>query len=341
MVHKLVLLICFFSWLWLLAYVRITIIFFAHKQQIVRLPDQRLKSPSESQLLFPDLQVPLYSGVNGLFKYDSSSSTHYCFIPRPPGQHILFEQQLMDFRKHYPGGISILVVIPVSNSAKFLADMINQLLHFTEMIGHVRILFSFGIRQSLDDTYYEIYQITDALHLVKIVNRVQFPDDLDDWTRRTLVEYMNDFKIAVILRGVICATDLVHLVIQAVENNADLTCSLDIKFDSGHRISTTSSALDFASRTPLSTEDLLHASTLIQSRSCESSVQVLSFSSLLSGNACILQNILSNYTSRWLRSKDIWNIARTWWLGQNSTGPRCLSRRTSMVVWLCLWVQTI
>jgi len=203
----------------------------------------------------------------------------------------------MDFRKHYPGGISILVVIPVSNSAKFLADMINQLLHFTEMIGHVRILFSFGIRQSLDDTYYEIYQITDALHLVKIVNRVQFPDDLDDWTRRTLVEYMNDFKIAVILRGVICATDLVHLVIQAVENNADLTCSLDIKFDSGHRISTTSSALDFASRTPLSTEDLLHASTLIQSRSCESSVQVLSFSSLLSGNACILQNILSNYTS--------------------------------------------
>ncbi len=270
---------------------------FAHKQQIVRLPDQRLKFPSESQRRLLDLQVPWNSGANSRAKYDSSSSTRYCLIPRPPGQRILFEQQLMDFKKHYHGGIPILVVIPVSNSEKLLADTIKQLLHFAEIIGPVRIFFSFGIAQSLDDTYYQIYEITDALRSIKIVNRVQFPVDLDGWTRRMLVEYMNDFKIAVILRGVICAIDLVHLVIQAVENNADLTCSLDIKFDSGHRISTTSSALDFTSGTPLSTKDLLHASTLIQSRSCESSVQVLSFISLHLENACILQNILSNYTS--------------------------------------------
>ena len=269
---------------------------FAHKQQIVQRPDQRLKFQIESQLLFPDLEVPLYSRENNRYKHDPSSSTRDCFISRPPGQSILFEQQLLDFKRHRPGGIPILIIIPVSNSAKFLADMTSQLLHFTEMFGHSRVVISFGIGESEDDTYNQIYQTTDALRSAKIIYRVQFPDDLDEWTGRALVGYMHDFKIAVILRGVICAIDLVRLVIQTVENNADLACSLEVKFDSEHRVHTTSGMLDLANGAALSTEDLLRTSTFIQSRSCQSSVQVLSFKALQSGNACILQNILSNYT---------------------------------------------
>lgn len=265
------------------------IVIFAHKQQIIQRPGERLKSPLEPQLLFPN--------SDDRFKHDPSSSTRDCFTSRPPQQRILFEERLLDFRKHYPRGIPIVVVIPLSNSAKILADMTSQLLYFAEMLGHSRVLFSFGIGESQDDTYYQIYQTTDALRSAKTINRVRFPDDLEDWTRRELVGFMNDFKIAVILRGVICAIDLVHLVIQTVENNADLACSLDVKFDSEHRVHTTSGILELANREPLSTEHLLLASSFIQSNRCESSVQVLSFKALQSGNACVLQNILSNYTN--------------------------------------------
>jgi hypothetical protein len=268
------------------------IVIFAHKQQIVQRPNQRLKSLFEARLILPNL----HSRDNDRFKHDPSSSTRDCFISRTPGQRILFEQQLLDFKKHYPGGIPILVIIPVSNSAKILADMTSQLLYFTEIFGRSRIVLSFGIGESQDDTYSQISQTTEALRSAKILNRVQFPDDLDDWTRRTLVGYMHDFTIAVILRGVICAIDLARLVIQTVENNADLACSLEVKFDSEHRLRTTSGTLNLANGAPLSTEDLLHASTFIQSKSCESSVQVLSLKALQSGNACIFQSILSNYT---------------------------------------------
>ena len=267
------------------------IVIFAHKQQILRRPDQRLKSLLESRLI-----LNLHSGGNDRFKHDPSSSTRDCFISRPLGQSVLFEQQFLDFKKHYLGGIPILVIIPVSNSAKVLADMTSQLLHFTEMFGRSRVVISFGIGESQDDTYSQVYETTDALRSAKIINRLQFPDDLDEWTRRALVGYMYDFKIAVILRGVICATDLVRLVIQTLENNADLACSLEVKFDSEHRIRTTSGTLNLANGAPISTEDLLYASTFIQSRSCESSVQVLSFKALQSGNTCIFESILSNYT---------------------------------------------
>ena len=260
---------------------------FADKQQIVPQPE-RVKSPFERQLIFPN------SGDR--FKQDPSSSTRDCFNSRPLEQRILFEQQLRGFKKHYPRGIPALVVIPVSNSAKILADMTSQLLYVTEMLGHSRILFSFGIGESWDDTYYQIYQTADALRSAKTINRVQFTDDLQSWTKRELFGYVNDFKVAVILRGVVCAIDLVSLLIHAVENHADLACSLEVKFDSDYRVHTTSGMLDVANESPLSTDDLLHASTFIQSTSCKSSVQVLAFKALQSGKTCILQNILSNNT---------------------------------------------
>src|SRR5438046_3627902 len=95
MINKLIFLMCVFIWLWLLvnlwqplrisstikrfpSYVRVIIIFFAHKQQIARLPDQGLKFPSESQRGLSELQVPWYSGANGRVKYDSFSSTPSC-----------------------------------------------------------------------------------------------------------------------------------------------------------------------------------------------------------------------------------------------------------------------
>jgi hypothetical protein len=187
------------------------IVIFAHKQQIVQRPAQHLKSLLESRLIFPNSEVPLYSGDR--FKDDPSSSTRDCFISRPPGQNLLFEQQLLDFKKHHPGGIPIIVIVPVSDSAKIQADMTSQFLYFTEKFCHSRVVFSFGVGESQDDTYYQIYQTIDALRSAKIINRVQFPHDLDDWTRRVLVGYMRDFKVAVILRGVICAVDLVRLVI--------------------------------------------------------------------------------------------------------------------------------
>lgn len=190
----------------------------------------------------------------------------------------------------------ILVVIPVQNSAKVLADMTNQLIQFTEMFGRARVVLTFGIGDSKDDdTYFQISQTVEALQSSNILNRVQFPKDLDEWTQRTLFEYMNDFPIAVILRGVVCAIDLVRLVIHAVENDADLACAVDIQFDRNHRIITTSLSRDLIDNKPISTDDLLLASTFVQARSCDASVKVLSFKGIRSSYPCHLRDIISDH----------------------------------------------
>jgi hypothetical protein len=183
---------------------------------------------------------------------------------------------VIDFKERYPD-IPILVIIPVSNSAKIIADMTNQLLQFSEILGRDRVLLSFGIGESdEDDTYYQISKTSEALYSSNIEHRVQFIKDREDWTQRMLQAYMNDFEIAVILRGVICSTDLVSLVIHATENDADMACAVDISFSSSNLVTTASGILDRTTGSPIPIETLLRSTKFVQTGCCDGSVKVLS-----------------------------------------------------------------
>lgn len=104
--------------------------------------------------------------------------------------------------------------------------MTSQLIQFSEIFSHDWVLLSFGIGDNPeDDAYFQIFQNTKALHASKIFDRMPFPKDLENWTRRTLFAYKNNFQVDVILRGVVCAIDLGRLIIHAAENNADLACA--------------------------------------------------------------------------------------------------------------------
>ena len=140
------------------------------------------------------------------------------------------------------------------------------------------MLLTFGIGQSdEDDTYLQISRTSEALHSAKILNRVRFTDDLEEWTHRTLMAYSADGGVAVILRGVICAMDLARLVIHAVENDADLTCAVDIAFSPKHLMITNLANIDRVIGEPIAIEDILRSPKFIPIGCCDASVKVYTF----------------------------------------------------------------
>jgi hypothetical protein len=231
----------------------------------------------KSQLTFTKIPVPLYSGDNRRLHYDPSSSTRDCAISRTPGQHMVFEQTLIDFKRRYPS-VPILIIIPISSSAQVIADMTSQLIQFSNMFGHGKVLIFIGVGESEDeDLYSQVTATSKALHDSRVMHRVQHIDDPDIWTQRTLLGYMTNFEAAVILRGVICATDLVRLVIHSIENGADMTCALDLSFSSNHLIISNPSNLNYTSGAPVPSEDLLRSRQFVQVGCCDGAVKVLSF----------------------------------------------------------------
>ena len=204
-------------------------------------------------------------------------STRDCVISRTPQQRMAFEQALNDFNYRHLGGIPVLILIPVTTCPRIITDMTAQLIQFAELVGRSRVVLSFGIDGGQTDVEREISKATEALSDSKIIHRIQRPENLDGWTKRTLMGYRQDFKLAVVLRGVVCAIDLIRLVIEAIENDADVACGVDINFGFRGDIMTSSHNINLTSGRPVSTGDLLSASSLIQTRDCDSSVMALSF----------------------------------------------------------------
>jgi hypothetical protein len=191
---------------------------------------------------------------------------------------MLFEQTLLDFKRQRPGSTPILIVIPVSGPAAILADMTSQVIQFTKLFGHGRVLVSLGLAEDHEgDLKSQIKRTSEALFTAKILHNLRFTNDLDSWTHHTLEGYMSDFEVAVILRGVVCAADLVRLVIHTIENKADMTCSVDITFSPGHRVTTSSGNLGFTSGGPIPTQDLIRAQRFVQARCCDGSVKAIQF----------------------------------------------------------------
>ena len=242
-----------------------------HRHQFASLSNTNLQSPNG--------QMPLQYERNGRPEYrERVPSTRNCGISRTPGQRMLFEQTLMDFKLLHPGDVPILIIIPVSSSATVLADMTSQLIQFSKVWGKGRVVVSFGVDKRHDDNINsQIDQTSEALFTSKILHNLRFTEDLDDWTQLTIQGYRHDFEVAVILRGVICAADLVRLVINTIENNADLTCSVDLTFSPGLRVTTSTGNIDIANNTPFPTEDLIRARRFLQARCCDGSVKAISF----------------------------------------------------------------
>lgn len=174
----------------------------------------------------------------------------------------------------------ILILIPIADSAKLVADMTSQLIQTVNYFGESRILVSFAVGGSKDDTYSQVVETCQALHLSKILHRMQYTDDLESWTERALFGYMADFELAVVVRGVICANDLVRLIIQAVDNDADMACAVDVSFDKNHRILSNNANLDTSSETRISAQTLLHSTRPIQAGCCDGSVKVIRLRSI-------------------------------------------------------------
>ena len=197
---------------------------------------------------------------------------------------MIFEQTLIDFKRRHRS-VPILIIIPVSSSAQVIADMTGQLIEFSNLFGHGKVLISIGVGVGEDeDLYSQVTATSKALHDSSVMHRVQhMDDDPDIWTQRTLLGYMTDFEAAVVLRGVTCATDLVRLVIHSIENDADLTCALDLSFSSNHLIISNPNNLDYTSRTPVPSEDLLHSRQFVQVGCCDGAVKVVSFKSFRRG----------------------------------------------------------
>jgi hypothetical protein len=156
--------------------------------------------------------------------------------------------------------------------------MTSQLIQFHKIFGRGTRLVSFGVTEEHDDHINsQIDRTSAALFNSKVLHNLRFTKDLDDWTSRTLEGYMPDFEVAVILRGVICATDLVRLVIHTIENNADMTCSTDIIFSPGYRVTTSPGNINLVTGAPILTEDLIGAQHFVQARCCDGSAKVIRF----------------------------------------------------------------
>lgn len=233
----------------------------------------------DSQLLVSNARVPSLAEDDNRFNYDPFSSTRDCLISRTPSQRKQFEQALANFKGRH--SIPILIVIPVSDSVKIITDMTRELVQFTELFGPGMVQLAFGVGPSDDDdTYLQISQTSEALHSAKVSNRVRFTENLAQWTHDTLMSYSADFRVAIVLGGVICAIDLARLLMHAVENDADLTCAVDITFSPQHLMLTNTGNIDWNTGKPIAVEDLVRSPKFIQAGCCDGSVKVLAFKSI-------------------------------------------------------------
>jgi hypothetical protein len=214
------------------------------------------------------------SPANDRSRHVRSSSTRDCLISRTPGQHILFEQIVSDFKRSHPG-TSILVIFPVANSEHVITDMTDQLIQLAKIFGNRGLFVSFGIGAShKDDTYFRFSELSEALDAAHISHRVQFTTDLETWTHRTLLGHMVDFEVAIVLQGVICAADLARLVIHSLDNNADMACGVGIRFSPHHLVASSRGNLAYDLGSPIPIESLLYSRRFIQTRCCDGPVKV-------------------------------------------------------------------
>jgi hypothetical protein len=191
----------------------------------------------------------------------------------------MFEQHLLDFKHHYQS-VPIIVIVPVSSSAQVIADMTSQLIQFSHLLGEGEVFISFGVSESEDDDLYaQVTATGKALRDSHISHRIQHVNNPEIWTQQTVLGFISDFEVAVVLRGVICATDLVRLVIHSIENGADMTCALDLSFSTHHFIASNPNNLDYVSGAALAAENLLSSRQFMQVGCCDGAVKVLSFKS--------------------------------------------------------------
>jgi hypothetical protein len=227
-----------------------------------------------SQLVFSKVNATSIFAANRRSRHVRPSSTRDCLISRTPGQRLLFEQMISDFKSSHPGA-TILVVFPAANSEHGIADMTDQLIELSQIFSHRGLFVSFGIGKSQkDDTYSRFAEVSEALDAARVFHRVQFTTDLETWTHRTLLGHMVDFEIAVVLRGVICASDLARLIVHTVENDADMACAVDLQFSPHHLVTSGSGNLDYVSGSPMSINTLLYSRRFIQARCCDGPVKV-------------------------------------------------------------------
>jgi len=224
-----------------------------------------------SQLVFSKVDA---ASIFATQRHVRPSSTRDCLISRTPGQHLLFEQMISDFKSSHPGA-TILVVFPAANSEHVIADMTDQLIQLSQIFGHRGLFVTFGMDEiQKDDTYFRVAEVSKALDAAHVFHRVQFTTDLETWTHRTLLGHMVDFEIAVVLRGVICASDLARLIVQTVENSADMACAVDLQFSPHHLVTSSSANRDYVSGAPIHVNALLYSRRFMQVRCCDGPVKV-------------------------------------------------------------------
>ena len=212
---------------------------------------------------------------------DNSPSTRDCAISRTPGQRMMFEQQLNNFKNSHPR-LPILIIFAASNkSRKVIADMTNEIVQFAKLFGNQMVFVAFGTDESEESSIADqLLQTSAVLREANVLHRVQHTKNLERWTRIALRGYLNDFEAAVILRGVICATDLTRLVMQTIENGAGIACAVDVTFTGHHLIASNSFNLDRITGNVIPTERLLRSRSLLQTGCCDGSVKVVTYRAL-------------------------------------------------------------
>jgi hypothetical protein len=192
---------------------------------------------------------------------------------------MMFEQSLAHFKKQHPG-LPILILVPVIHSAEIISDMTDQLIKVAQLLGESRVLLTIamGETEEFEDT--QLLETSRILHSSKILHRIQYTNDVDTWIERALFGYMMDFEVAAIVQGVVCASDLVRLITQTVDNGADMACAVDISFASNRLVVTHEGNIDLHTNEPISSRTLIRSPRCIQARCCDSSVKVVRLRSL-------------------------------------------------------------
>jgi hypothetical protein len=233
-----------------------------------------LDSQSNSQLVYSNAYDPLPAGTDDVLDEDHFTSTRDCLISRTPGQHLLFQQMIADFKESHPS-LSILLIFPVANSRNVITDMTDQLIQLSEIFDHRRLFVSFGIGESKnDESYHWFTEASKALEAGHVYHRVQSTPDISAWTQRTLLGHMVDFEVAVVLDGIVCAIDLARLIIHTIDNGADMACAVDVRFSPQHIITSNSGNLDRTTGALIPVDTLLYSRHFIQSSCCDGPVKV-------------------------------------------------------------------
>ena len=137
--------------------------------------------------------------------------------------HSFYSSKCCKTSKTYSRRLHILVALALNGSPNIVADIDDQVTQVADLFGRDNVFLSFGIGSSYEDgSGFRFLEISEVSLSANILHTIQFVHGVVEWTRKTLSEYMTDFKVAIILRGVICATDLVRLIIYALENGADM-----------------------------------------------------------------------------------------------------------------------